>query len=51
MRSAVGSCLWAGRSGCGGTLAGEAAQTLAARSRDVYRVTGGLAQVLKGGER
>lgn len=32
-------------------LAGEAAQTLAARSRDVYRVTGGLAQVLKGGER
>lgn len=32
-------------------LAGEAAQTLAACSRDVYRVTGGLAQVLKGGER
>ena len=32
-------------------LAGEAAQTLAARSRDVYRVTGGLAQVLKGGAR
>lgn len=28
-------------------LAGEAAQTLAACSRDVYRVTGGLAQVLK----
>ena len=32
-------------------LAGEAAQILAACSGDVYRVTGGLAQALKGGER